>query len=84
MATKARYYNIEGTIRNGFKLSRDYETLDFNFIKLGDEGVKAFAKSRSVKQLKRLTLSNNKLTAEGAQALAESSNLPMLESPQNV
>ncbi|MCH8156168.1 MAG: hypothetical protein IID18_00185, partial [Nitrospinae bacterium] len=59
MVTKKRYYNIEGKIRNGFKLSRDYEVLDFNFVKLGDDGVKALAGSRSVKQIKRLTLSNN-------------------------
>ena len=40
-----KFYNIEGIIRNGFKLSRDYEILDFNFTKLGDSGVKAFVKS---------------------------------------
>ena len=43
MATKGKYYNIEGIIRNGFKLSGDYETLDFSFIKLGDDGVRALA-----------------------------------------
>ena len=39
MAAKKRYYNIEGTIRSGFKLSGDYETQDFSFIKLGDKFV---------------------------------------------
>ena len=34
MATRNKYYNIEGTIRNGFKLSGDYETLDFSFVKI--------------------------------------------------
>ena len=51
MATRGKYYNIEGTIRNGFKLSGDYETLDFSFIKLSDNGVKALVNSRSIKQL---------------------------------
>ena len=41
-----KFYNIEGIIRNGFKLSRNYEALDFNFTKLGDAGVAALAKSR--------------------------------------
>ncbi len=34
MATKGKFYNIEGTIRKGFKLSGDFEALDFSFIKL--------------------------------------------------
>ena len=72
MATKNKYYNIEGTIRNGFKLSGDYETLDFSFIKINDNGVKALVRSRSIKQLKRLTISNNKLTQESGFAIAES------------
>jgi hypothetical protein len=72
MATRNRYYNIEGTIRSGFKLSRDYETLDFSFIKLNDDGVRALVGSRSIKQLKRLTINNNKLTHESGLAIAES------------
>ena len=60
MSTKKRFYNIEGTIRSGFKLSGDYETLDFSFTKLSDSGVNALVGSRSIKQLKRLTISNNK------------------------
>jgi hypothetical protein len=51
MMTK-KFYNIEGIIRNGFKLSRNYDTLDFNFTKLGDAGVAALAKSKSVRRLK--------------------------------
>ena len=51
-----KFYNIEGIIRNGYKLSRDYHTLDFYFTKLGDAGVQAFAKSRSIKELRRLIL----------------------------
>ena len=58
-----KYYNIEGTIRSGFNLSRNYENLDFNFIKLGDEGVVALSTARSIKQLVRLTLSNTRLVA---------------------
>lgn len=80
MALKNKYYNIEGTIRNGFKLSRDFHTLDFSFSKLGDSGVQALAKSKSIRQLRRLTLSNNKLTGEGTKALAESEYLGNLES----
>ena len=80
MVTKNRYYNIEGTIRNGFKLSGDYETLDFSFIKLNDNGVKALVGSRSIKQLKRLTISNNKLTPESGFAIAESKCLENLQS----
>ena len=84
MATRNRYYNIEGTIRSGFKLSGDYETLDFSFIKLGDNGVNALVGTRSIKQLKRLTISNNKLTHESAIAIANSKNLENLQSLKNV
>ena len=33
---KKKFYNIEGMIRNGFKLSRDYETLDFSYASFTD------------------------------------------------
>ena len=75
-----KFYNIEGIIRNGFKLSRDYEILDFNFVKLGDSGVQALAKSRSIKQITRLTISGNKLGPESAQALGASESLGKLQS----
>ena len=58
-----KFYNIEGMIRNGFKLSRDYETLDFSFAKFGDAAAESLAKARSIKQLRRLTISGKKLTA---------------------
>ena len=45
-----KFYNIEGIIRNGFNLSRDYGILDFNFVKLGDAGVQALAKSKTIKE----------------------------------
>ena len=80
MATRNRYYNIEGTIRSGFKLSRDYETLDFSFIKMNYDGVRALVGSRSIKQLKRLTINNNKLTQESGLAIAESKWLENLQS----
>ncbi len=70
-----KFYNIEGIIRNGFKLSRNYETLDFNFIKLGDAGVAALAKSRSIRRLKRLIIPVQKLGPESAKAIAESESL---------
>ena len=75
-----KYYNIEGMIRSGYKLSRDYETLDFSYARFGDDAVQALAKSRSVKQVRRLTITGKKLTAISAQALAESNGLPNLES----
>ena len=74
-----KYYNIEGMIRSGYKLSRDYETLDFSYARFGDDAVRAFAKSRSIKQVRRLTITGKKLTAVAAQALAESNGLPNLE-----
>ena len=72
MAKLNKYYNIEGTIRDGFKRSGDYKTLDFSFIKLNDNGVKALVNSKSIKQLKRLTISNNKLTNKSGFSIAES------------
>ena len=45
-----KYYNIEGMIRSGYKLSRDYETLDFSYAKFSDDTMQALAKSRSIKQ----------------------------------
>ena len=80
MASRNKYYNIEGTIRNGFKLSGDYETLDFSFIKLNDIGVRALVGSKSIKQLKRLTVSSNKLTSDSGSAIAESNYLSNLQS----
>ena len=80
MATRNKFYNIEGTIRNGFKLSGDYETLDFSFVKINDNGVKALVGSRSIKHLKRLTISNNKLTQESGFSIAESKYLENLQS----
>ena len=74
-----KFYNIEGIIRNGFKLSRDYEILDFNFIKLGDSGVQALSKSKSVRQVTRLTISGNKLSAEAAQCLGAADYLGNLQ-----
>ena len=74
-----KFYNIEGLIRNGFKLSRNYQALDFHFTKLGDAGVAVFAKSRSVRQLKRLIIPVQKLGPESAKAIAESENLSNLE-----
>ena len=75
-----KYYNIEGMIRNGFKLSRDYHSLDFSYAKISDDAMLALAKSRSVKQVRRLIITGKKLTAISAQALAESNCLPNLES----
>ena len=73
-----KYYNIEGMIRNGFKLSRDYHSLDFSYAKISDDAMLALAKSRSVKQVRRLVITGKKLTAISAQALAESNCLPNL------
>ncbi|MCH7498442.1 MAG: hypothetical protein IH886_00270, partial [Nitrospinae bacterium] len=74
-----KFYNIEGIIRNGFKLSLNYETLDFNFTKLGDAGVITLAQSKSVRRLKRLIIPVQKLGPESAKAIAESDNLANLE-----
>ena len=74
-----KYYNIEGVIRNGFKLSRNYETLDFNFIKLGDPGVAALCRSRSIKDIRRLTLTQNNLGPSAAESLSRSYYLGKLE-----
>ncbi len=75
-----KFYNIEGLIQSGFKLSRDYETLDFTYAKFGDDAVQEMAKSRSIKQVRRLTINGKKLTALSARALAESNKMPNLES----
>ena len=75
-----KFYNIEGMIRNGFKLSRDYETLDFSFAKFGDAAAESLAKARSIKQLRRLTISGKKLTALTAKAFGASETLGNLES----
>ena len=74
-----KFYNIEGLIRNGFKLSQDYEVLDFNFTKLGDAGVIALTKSKSLRQLKRLIIPLQKLGPDSAKAIAESEKLGNLE-----
>ena len=74
-----KFYNIEGLIRNGFKLSRNYEALDFNFTKLGDAGVAALAKSKSVRRLRRLIIPVQKLGPESAKSIAESQNLANLQ-----
>jgi len=74
-----KFYNIEGMIRNGFKLSRDYETLDFSFANFSDAAAESFAKARSIKQLRRLTISGKKLTAVAAKAFGASETLGNLE-----
>ena len=74
-----KFYNIEGMIRNGFKLSRDYETLDFSFANFSDAAAESLAKARSIKQLKRLTISGKKLTSLTAKALGSSESLRNLE-----
>ena len=74
-----KFYNIEGLIRNGFKLSRNYQALDFHFTKLGDAGVTALAKSRSVRQLRSLIIPVQKLGPDSAKAIAESENLSNLQ-----
>ena len=66
-----KFYNIEGMIRNGFKLSRDYETLDFSFANFSDAAAESLAKARSIKQLKRLTISGKKLTSLTAKEPAQ-------------
>ena len=71
-----KFYNIEGIIRSGFKLSRDYHTLDFYFVKLGDAGVQALAKSKSIRELRRLILTTNKLGPGSMKELSASPNLP--------
>ena len=70
-----KFYNIEGMIRNGFKLSRDYETLDFSFENFSDAAAESLAKARSIKQLRRLTISGKKLTAVTAKAFGSSLSL---------
>ena len=75
-----KFYSIEGMIRNGFKLSRDYETLDFSFANFGDAAAESLAKARSIKQLRRLTISGKKLTALTAKAFGASETLGNLES----
>ena len=45
-----KFYNIEGIIRNGFKLSHDYEILDFTFTKLGNPGVAALCVSSTTRR----------------------------------
>jgi hypothetical protein len=58
-----KFYNIEGLIRSGFQLSRDYQTLDFTYARFGDAAVQEMVKSRSIKQVRRLTINGKKLTA---------------------
>ena len=41
-----KFYNIEGMIRNGFKLSRDYETLDFSFANFSDAAAESLSKHK--------------------------------------
>ena len=75
-----KFYNIEGMIRNGFKLSRDYETLDFSYASFTDAAAESLAKSRSIKQVRRITITGKKLTAVAAKAFGASETMGRLES----
>ena len=75
-----KFYNIEGMIRNGFKLSRDYETLDFSYATFSDAAAESLAKSRSIKQVRRITISGKNLTAVAAKAFGASETMGRLES----